>query len=117
MLLSLGIHTALEVEQTRLLEFGGVGDDLDKLITELVVLRFRVALAGGWGAGRRIMGGRTRRIVSMKTLLELERHRKVVVGDKRALTAWTPRFMPGCCTKRAHQLPSPPSKEPTHHRD
>lgn len=49
----------------------------------------------------------------MKTLFELERHRKVVVGDRRALTAWTPRFMPGCCNRRAHQLrPSPAPSNP-----
>lgn len=35
----------------------------------------------------------------MKTEFEFERQKKVVLGSARALTAWTPRIIAGCCTR------------------
>ena len=54
--------------------------------------------ANSWRvAGHSVVYARqTLRMVSMNTLLELERQKKVVSGNALALTAWTPRIIAGC---------------------
>lgn len=97
------VDAPLEVEKAGRLELGGVGDNLDELVLEVVVLFDRgrgSAPQVGVRARRDDQIERTARMVLIKTELELERQKKVVlVGSWRALTACTPRFIAGCCMR------------------
>lgn len=116
-LLAFRVYASLEVEEAGGKEFGGVGDDLVELIGKAVVLKRASSINAGLSAPYDKKKELTAKTVLMKTELELERQKKVVlVGSVRALTAWTPRFIAGCCPRVPDQLQAPSRRNPSSRR-
>jgi hypothetical protein len=76
-LLSVRVDSSLQLQQTVIPELGGVGNDLVELVLHSVMLHKEAPLVSTLPTEIEAEGERTRRTVSMNTVLEFERHKKV----------------------------------------